>query len=178
MKAYNNTICKPHNIPEANTSIFACYETGTDALDENGLITVIKLGSCARKLRITDVEGKEEIWCDIIKPGDAIIMTMKANSLYMPAMDNAGVCESIIFRTSKELENKLVVCASAFHPVCHHKLTCVFGCRRPQLATVSKSCSHIFPTYLCYGCKYMAKTHYNNKTWKWIHQPSHRNTWK
>ena len=53
------------------------------SIDPNSVILVVKTGDCGRPFRITDNRGGEnqdkELFCDVVAPGDAVLMSMKAN---------------------------------------------------------------------------------------------------
>ena len=44
---------------------------------------MVKTGDCGRPFRITDNRGgadqDRELFCDVVAPGDAVLMSMKAN---------------------------------------------------------------------------------------------------
>ena len=53
------------------------------SIDPNSVILVVKTGDCGRPFRITDNRGgadqDKELFCDVVAPGDAVLMSMKAN---------------------------------------------------------------------------------------------------
>ena len=72
--------------------------------DKASLITVVKIGDIGRRFNLYDLKGNI-IWSEIIKPGDALIMTLEANlktkhEVPMCAEGEvAGDSGSIVFRS-------------------------------------------------------------------------------
>ena len=85
---------KPHDIAAS----------GADGLS---LITVVKIGDCARPFAVRnfpakDTKAEAPFFLEKVEPGSAIIMTMEANLLTqhgVPPVDEAGPSGSIVFRT-------------------------------------------------------------------------------
>ena len=71
------------------------------------LITVVKIGECARPfaLRMAPSKGekpKPPFYCEPVEPGTAVIMTLEANlktQHAVPPVDESGPSGSIVFRT-------------------------------------------------------------------------------
>jgi hypothetical protein len=71
---------------------------------------VVKTGDCGRPFRITDNRGgadqDRELFCDVVAPGDAVLMSMKANLATkhgVPIVTQpTGMSGSIVMRTIDE----------------------------------------------------------------------------
>ena len=92
----------------------------SDASGGVSLITVVKMGSCARPFELyrNTKDASPPIWSQRVKPGDAIVMTLEANLETKHAVpvvkeEEVGPSGSLVFRsiskiiTPAELEEKL-----------------------------------------------------------------------
>jgi len=79
-------------------------------IDPDSVILVIKTGDCGRPFRITDNRGgadqDRELFCEVVAPGDAVLMSMKANLATkhgVPIVTQpTGMSGSIVMRTINE----------------------------------------------------------------------------
>ena len=80
------------------------------SIDPNSVILVIKTGDCGRPFRITDNGGgadqDKELFCDVVAPGDAVLMSMEANLATKHGVpivaQPTGMSGSIVMRTIDE----------------------------------------------------------------------------
>jgi hypothetical protein len=80
------------------------------SIDPDSVILVIKTGDCGRPFRITDNRGgadqDKELFCDVVAPGDAVLMSMKSNLATkhgVPIVTQpTGMSGSIVMRTIDE----------------------------------------------------------------------------
>ena len=77
--------------------------------DGTSLITVVKIGACARPFAVREVAPKGEkerppFFYEALEPGTAVIMSLEANLLTqhaVPPVEESGPSGSIVFRTIK-----------------------------------------------------------------------------
>lgn len=104
--------CYGYSAP--NHAIVTAYKDGSEYigqhqdktadLDENTLISVVKLGEDARPFQIVEKESGRILFHDVLRPGDGVIMSTSANKEVthgVPEMDctEPNVSGSVVFRT-------------------------------------------------------------------------------
>ncbi len=80
------------------------------SIHPRSVILVIKTGDCGRPFRITDNRGgadqDKELFCDVVAPGDAVLMSMEANLATKHGVpivaQPTGMSGSIVMRTINE----------------------------------------------------------------------------
>ena len=80
------------------------HQDKTADLDKDTLISVVKLGEDARPFQIVEKEYDRVLFHDVLRPGDAVIMSTSANKEVthgVPPIEGAGpnVSGSVVFRT-------------------------------------------------------------------------------
>ena len=93
-----------HNIGFHSDKVRDIARSGADGLS---LITVVKIGDCARTFAVRNFPAKgakpePPFFCEPIEAGSAIIMTLEANlktQHAVPEVEEAGPSGSIVFRT-------------------------------------------------------------------------------
>lgn len=83
------------------------HDIATSGEDGLSLITVVKIGDCARPFAVRnfpakDTKAEAPFFLEKVEPGSAIIMTMEANLKTqhgVPPVEEAGPSGSIVFRT-------------------------------------------------------------------------------
>ena len=115
--AYNALVTEVEPAWKSNHLIVTHYKNGeanigqhsdkTKSIVKDSLITVLKTGDVGRPFCITSLDGEVELFNEIVQPGDAIVMTLEANTKTkhgVPALDGQAVAASgsIVFRSISE----------------------------------------------------------------------------
>ena len=115
--AYNALVTSADPTWRANHVIVTHYKDGdanigmhfdkTRSIVDGSLITIVKTGDVGRPFRITSLDGETELFNEVVQPGDAIVMTLEANTNTkhgVPELAGQAVAPSgsIVFRSIKE----------------------------------------------------------------------------